>query len=779
MVWQAGQKVLRPFSPESGIGVVVGVDDRFLDVFFPDTMERLQLSPEPESVRAIVLGVGMLVRAGTQGVEQIVEKTATHATLSNGEVVALEDLWPVMASSGLGNRLLDANFDDTQDVLNRMDGLRLLSLQHSRGLASLMGARIDLFAHQLHTALQAIGMRRVRWLLADEVGLGKTIVAHMIASSLLRTGRIERVIILAPEALVVQWLGELYKKFHQAFVYIDEERVGHVATDFGPEVNPFDVHPLAVMSYEFLQRHPKWAKAMEASNPQMIIADEAHRVLTESLGEVTSPLIKQTPHALLLTATPFQLGAEGFMHFVRVLDLPVQGGQGGPTIVRQVSSVGRQDIKRLPARQPQAVAVTSVVEGAISLEDERVQWLVEHLKQWKADKQRALIFVNDAARAQRLSDLLARATHHTLFCFHEHMDTQQRDIELSLFKLSASPAMVTSGAGSEGRNFQFCDVLVHFDLPRDPTVLEQRIGRLDRIGRTGDIPIVYFTHEGASGQLATFYEELGLFEQASVGASDLMHKVRVFLEQSDPSGPTRDALVQQVRGHRVSEDVSWVFPDSHQQEQDAEIMGQVPWDLDELMERFCTDAAGRVGLDLVEKDKESTYSFEYGSNVVVDAIPGLSYEAHFLGTFDREEAIRSQELDFFSYGHAVVQGLLSELEDSTQGAVGALQLKPRDWAHYAPEGWGVEGVYVLLHEGAAAHHQQVHKLMGVAGARQGEALKLDGEQLRSILECSDDARSVRNALTQQIARAFEFTAFDERVGLDGEPRFALVLVVGA
>lgn len=777
-MWQAGQKVLRPFSPESGIGVVVGVGERFLDVFFPDTMERLQLSPEPESMRLVVLGEGMLVRTPSQTVEQIVTKTRTHATLSNGEVVALEDLWPVVESSGLSNRLLDANFDDNQDVLNRMDGVRLLSLQHSRGLASLMGARIELFAHQLDTALQAIQMRRVRWLLADEVGLGKTIVAHMIASSLLRAGRIERVIILAPEALVVQWLGELYKKFHQAFVYIDEERVGHVASDFGPDVNPFDVHPLSVMSYEFLEAHPKWAKAMEVSNPQLIIADEAHRILSGSLSDVVSPLVEKTPHALLLTATPFQLGAEGFMHFARILDLPITGGEAGPKIVRQVSAVTRADIKRLPQRQPDAVDVSDVVEDAISLDDDRVRWLINKLKEWKTEKKRALIFVNDAARAQRLTEVLAQATLNTLFCFHEHMDTQQRDIELSLFKLSSSPAMITSGAGSEGRNFQFCDVLVHFDLPRDPTVLEQRIGRLDRIGRTGDIPIVYFIHDEPQGQLAAFYEVLGLFEQASVGASDLMHKVRVFLNSGDTSEEARDELIDEVLGHKESEDVAWLFPDSHQKEQDAEIMGQVPWDLDELIERFCTDAATRVGLDLVEKDKESTYSFEYGSNVVVDSIPGLAPEAHFLGTFDREEAIRSQELDLFSYGHVVVEGLLSELEDGTQGAVGALKLKTRDWAHYAPEKWGGQGVYVLLLEGGAEHHQQVAKLMGVAGEKQGEQLKLDGEQLRSVLECSDDARSVRSVQAQQVARAFEFTEFDERLGDDGELRLALVFVVG-
>lgn len=776
-MWQAGQKVLRPYSPESGVGVIVSIENRFLDVFFPDTMERLKLSPEPESVRLIELQVGMLVRTPTNQIEQILELREGMARLSSRDELAQEQLWPVIASSGVTDRLLEGEFDEIEHVLNRMDGLRLLTMQHAGHLPSLLGARIELFPHQLDSALQATSQERVRWLLADEVGLGKTIVAHMITSAMLRMNRIERAIILAPESLVLQWLGELYKKFHQVFVYIDAERIEHVATDFGAQANPFELHPLSIMSYEFLAKSPQWTAAMEASNPDLIIADEAHRILGEDLKDVISPLVERTPHALLLTATPFQLGEEGFLHLAKILELHTTQDASGRHIVRQVSAVTRADIKKLPERRPDAIAVSQIKPLQISEDDERVQWLITQIATWKANKQRALIFVNDAARAKRLTELLSQASHHTLFCFHEQMDIQQRDIELSRFRLSSSPAMITSGAGSEGRNFQFCDVLVHFDLPNDPTILEQRIGRLDRIGRTGDIPIHYFTHTGRQGQLATLYESLGIFKDASIGASPAMNLVRIAIESGAPLDVEHDAILEQVHTQLAAHDAQWIFPDSHQIEEGPVVMAQLPRDLEDITERFCTDAAQRIGLDLIEKEEGSTYSFEYGARVLVDAIPGIAPETHYLGTFSREESIRAQEIDFFGSGHALVEGLLAELEDSTEGAVGALHIKESQWKSYAPKGWESAGLYVLLHEGEVSHGDQVQKLLGVAGAMQGKDKTLSSKELLSVLESGDQARSVGREYITQIAHGFEATGFEERVGVHGDVRFALVLLI--
>ena len=96
----------------------------------------------------------------------------------------------------------------------------------------------------------------VRWLLADEVGLGKTVEACLILNHLLRTGRAERTLVVAPETLTVQWLGELWRKYHQVFVLLDDKRLADVERDYGQGFNPFEAHRRVVVGLEILRDTP-------------------------------------------------------------------------------------------------------------------------------------------------------------------------------------------------------------------------------------------------------------------------------------------------------------------------------------------------------------------------------------------------------------------------------------------------------------------------------------------------------------------------------------------
>ena len=108
----------------------------------------------------------------------------------------------------------------------RLDAMHLAASRASDDLGSFLGGRIRLFPHQLDVALKATRQDPVRWLLADEVGLGKTVEACLIANHLIRTRRTERTLVVAPETLTVQWLGELWRKYHQVFVLLDEATAG-------------------------------------------------------------------------------------------------------------------------------------------------------------------------------------------------------------------------------------------------------------------------------------------------------------------------------------------------------------------------------------------------------------------------------------------------------------------------------------------------------------------------------------------------------------------------
>ena len=118
----------------------------------------------------------------------------------------------------------------------------------------------------------------MRWLLADEVGLGKTIEACLVLSRLVRTGRAERCLVVAPETLTVQWLGELWRKYHQVFVLLDEARLADVIRDHGAGFNPFDVHRRAVVALETLVARPELSAHAVSAGIDLLVVDEAHRL---------------------------------------------------------------------------------------------------------------------------------------------------------------------------------------------------------------------------------------------------------------------------------------------------------------------------------------------------------------------------------------------------------------------------------------------------------------------------------------------------------------------
>jgi ATP-dependent helicase HepA len=714
MDWEVGNKLVMRNDPKLGVGVVTGVDGRFIDALFPDGEEGPEvrrLSPEAAGIKPWEHRVGNLVR-GDDGPVEILEIDDVEAVLSDGTVRPLRDLWPDFSPPTLLDRLIEAKLDARRHLLNRMDGRRLINLRREGVHASLMGGRVELFPHQLDTAARAIREDTVRWLLADEVGLGKTIVACMITSALVRMGRVERALIIAPDTLTVQWLGELYRKFHQVFVHIDQERLEDVRAEIGDDANPFDVYPLAIVSYEFLDSEPGLRFAMERSQPDLIVIDEAHQAVGTTFADAILPIIEAAPHALLLTATPFQEEEAGFMRLVEAIGLSVEEADGVHT-VRHVSAVTRDDIQELGTREPLPVEVASY--GDLGVKDPRVLYLAEQLDEWSEEDEKALLFVNDAASAKRLHGALTSLTQKQYFLFHEEMPTAERDIKLAQFRVSSSPALISSGAGSEGRNFQFCDRLIHVDLPRDPGVLEQRIGRVDRIGRTGSIPIHYF-RTGEEGELAALYERIGIFADASVGALPQMAQLREALTHGVPPAQLTE-LAASFDDAAVDHAKSWIFPDSHDKADADTVIEQLPEDLDALIERFVRGATRQLEFDTVSKDGESVYFYEWGDSVRTDVIPGLHPGSRYLGTFNRDEAVTRDELDFYSNGHPLVEGLLAELEDSERGRVGAIHADG-----LAPQ---LKGVYLLVTKGRESFSRP--QLMPLA-----DAARLTRQQLSML-----------------------------------------------
>ena len=208
----------------------------------------------------------------------------------------------------------------------------------SAGVLSSLSSGIIPLPHQLHVLDRAVETRSIRYILADEVGLGKTIEAGMIIKELKTRGLIERILVVCPTGLVSQWSVEMQEKFHEKFQVIlpsDFDTIRRL-TDNEDVYGQFDQVISPMDSIKPLEKHVGWSdervekynqeriEAIINSGWDLIIIDEAHRVAGSSsdvarykLGYLLS---QASPYLLLLTATPHNGKTEPFLRLIRLLD---------------------------------------------------------------------------------------------------------------------------------------------------------------------------------------------------------------------------------------------------------------------------------------------------------------------------------------------------------------------------------------------------------------------------------------------------------------------------
>src|SRR5262249_4376165 len=151
------------------------------------------------------------------------------------------------------------------------------------------------------------------------------------------------------------------------------------------------------------------------------------------------------------------------------------------------SSTRRVDVGGLPPRVPVPIDLPA------QNEDARLDWLLTQAKRWKAAGEKTLVFTARRETLEMLRQAFTARAQLASGVFHEDLSTSRRDIEVARFRAEDGPSLlVSTEAGGEGRNFEFCHRLVLYDLPWKPAIVEQRIGRLDRIGRRMPVEIVYF-----------------------------------------------------------------------------------------------------------------------------------------------------------------------------------------------------------------------------------------------------------------------------------------------
>ncbi|HEX2746813.1 MAG TPA: SNF2-related protein, partial [Verrucomicrobiales bacterium] len=334
----AGQRWISDTEPELGLGIIEEVDAVMVAVHFPAAGERRRYARQSAPLRRVRFQAGDHIQ-DPSGKETEVLSVSVHGGLlhyqtASGELP--ESALPGALSFSKPEDRLRAGHVDGDDLYKlRLEALLRRAKMRQSPVRGFCGARMDLLPHQMFIASEVASRLSPRVLLADEVGLGKTIEAGLILHRLHLTGRAARVLILVPEPLVHQWFVELLRRFNLLFSLFDEERCYSIER-LDKTANPFLDSQLVLCSLDFLTASGEPA-ASEASGSasrrsqilsagwDLLIVDEAHHLewspdkpgpayaLVEKLAAVT-------PGVLLLTATPQQLGPESHFARLRLLD---------------------------------------------------------------------------------------------------------------------------------------------------------------------------------------------------------------------------------------------------------------------------------------------------------------------------------------------------------------------------------------------------------------------------------------------------------------------------
>lgn len=649
MAFFPGQRWISDSESDQGLGTVTAIEHRFVTVVFTATGDARQYAIDNAPLTRVIFNQGDQIPSH-EGWLLTVESVEESHNLLTYHGVRQDSQEPASLKEVMIDHFI--KFNKPQDRLlngqvDRLDwfSLRKSCLQHQyqqqqSPLMGLTGGRVSLIPHQLYIAEEVGSRFAPRVLLADEVGLGKTIEAGLILHQQLVSGRAQRILIIVPESLMHQWLVEMLRRFNLKFSIFDEARCEETANaEEGEEAqNPFSSEQLVLVTLGFITKNAKWYESLIAEDWDLMVVDEAHHLnWQQDNASIEYLCIEQLantiPGVLLLTATPDQLGHESHFARLRLLDpdrffdyqkfieeekhytevadaanallaeQPLDANQQATLTALlketdiseqlaqlnhsestqtaqhiQTTEVRRQLLKQLldrhgtgrilfrnsrntikgfPERQllpqplpmpelyqekidelllsdsPEHLAQSKQVrllftpEQLFSLDineqewidfDPRVNYLIDLLKSLK--KEKVLVICAHAQTAIDLEEALRVKEGMRAAVFHEGLSIFERDRAAAYFAQNEDSAQVLlcSEIGSEGRNFQFAHHLVLFDLPNNPDLLEQRIGRLDRIGQTQTIKLhVPYFEDSAQSLLFNWYQQgMKAFEHTCV-----------------------------------------------------------------------------------------------------------------------------------------------------------------------------------------------------------------------------------------------------------------------
>jgi ATP-dependent helicase HepA len=802
-----GQRWLSETELEQGLGLITQVEGRLLSVFFPATDELRQyaLAQAPLArYRLLPDDQGQHAEGWAFTVQQVEVRGGVYVYHGereddgNAVVVPEAQLAAQVATHHPLTRLMAGKADRLDMYRLRQRAQVHLKRWQQSPVAGLLGARAQLLPHQLYIAHSVADRFQPRVLLADEVGLGKTIEAGLILQRRLLTGRAQRVLIAVPDALCHQWLVELRRRFALAFSLFDSERCAEAQIDSD---NVFETEQLVVIPQSLLDE-ANWFAQLLVAEFDTLIVDEAHRIApaTQRFSQLQQ-LCEAIASVLLLTATPEQAGLDGHFARLQLLDPDrfhsfaefQQEQQDYQQLTKLATVLAREGAHKLLDRLldhygtgrlmfrnsrshiggfPERICLPVELQSSDDFAA-KAQWLQQLLREHKQDK--FVLICRSSLTVQELYDYLRVQHGIHAAVFHEGMTLLERDRAAEYFASpeDGCPILLCSEIGSEGRNFQFTHQLVLFDLPDHPDLLEQRIGRLDRLGQRHAVQIhVPYTIDSRDAYLFEWYSAMQAFSAPNpVGAmlyDEFHQQLQPFLtgDYHDELGfaelvAATEERAQQLRarieqGRDRLQELNAFRPQAAQ----AVITAiQSAAQTDELQD-FMLEFWARFGVDYDELNAHSGWLRPTEQMRI--QLPGLA-EDGITVTFSRDYALDHEQVEFLSWDHPQVQHALEVLSQDSFGSTSVALMQNKGLAAGT---WFVELTFssqLVTSSDLVAHEFYPHHAMRVLLDSQGRELTarvnasafdkqlqfIDKKQARALLQ------QLRPQIQQLITQAWQ------------------------
>ena len=819
--FKVGQRWICDADLQLGLGIVSAIKDRTVSISFPAVDKIRTYAKESAPLTRITFAVGDFVfshEGGRLKVESVKQRdgllTYIGVDKDNNQLeITEQQLAHSTQLSRPMSRLLNGHIDHNQWFEIRYQALLESNRLAKTTIHGLTGCRTSLIPHQLYIAYEVANRYAPRVLLADEVGLGKTIEAGLILHHQLLTEHARRILIIVPEPLIHQWLVEMLRRFNLQFTILDEARYAALKQSDDQE-NPFHSEQLILCGLDFMKQSPQYLQAALEGDWDLLVVDEAHHLQwSESKVSLEYSIIEQlaarTKGVILLTATPEQLGKVSHFARLRLLDpdrfsdfdrfieeetsyqplaravealisernlndaiyqilsaiIQEEDAQGLLTCLKNTPIHSKENrkartaladllldrhgtgrilfrntratIKGFPDRKvvatplaipqpyydclasfetsnveepqlllcPELLYQTSATTGEPHWTqiDPRIDWLNQCLKQLKPEK--ALVITASTQTALDIAQTLKALTGLHVPVFHEHMSLVARDRAAAFFASQdqGSQLLVCSEIGSEGRNFQFAHHLILFDLPLNPDLLEQRIGRLDRIGQTETIQIhvPYIENTAQDVMFHWYHQGLNAFKQPCHAGQAVFQQMSAALNQALVRSISQDELSVLIR---TTQSTNQMLNSKLQQGQDklleynsfkpgiAEKLVQQAeqQDADPTLALFMDTVFDSFGVNI---EDHRTGSYKVQSSERMNApFPGITDEGIVI-TYDRNTALTNEDVHFLTWAHPIVVNAIDRIICSEFGNTSVSTLKCKQ--ANSPGTLYLESLYIL------------------------------------------------------------------------------------